>query len=407
MTTRHRPILPLLASLTLASAAFGALGCSSEEADVCHISIAAGEDAPSQIQAALIDAAPGSTICIGEGTYAFVTELSATKPNLRIKGAGSDKTILDFKNQDLGANGVTLTGDHVIVEDLWVKNTPGDGIRATAVKDVVFRRLKVSWDTPMSLENGAYALYPVQCEDVLIEECEITGSRDAGIYVGQSRNILVANNDVYGNVAGIEIENSSDAEVRDNHAHDNVGGILVFNLPGLPVKNGKRANVHHNLVENNNIPTFAEPGTTVADVPPGMGIMILASDHNEVHHNTIQGNKTIGTMIISYTDLVFPPWEDTGFDPFPQGNYVHDNMYSNNGTDPEGLIGILIQERPVPDIVWDGCVDQDVAPSDDLSNCAGGNGSAVVLDVALCGGDRVHNPPSMSCEQPSLPAQTP
>src|SRR5438552_2357932 len=83
--------------------------------------------------------------------------------------------------------------------------------------------------------------------------------------------------------ARIEIENSTDAEVAGNWAHDNVGGILVFNLPGLPVRDGKRANVHHNRVENNNLDSFADPAGIVALVPGGTGMILLASDSNEIH----------------------------------------------------------------------------------------------------------------------------
>ena len=41
-----------------------------------------------------------------------------------------------------------------------------------------------------------------------IEHCIAIGASDAGIYVGQSNNIIVRNCEVFQNVAGIEIENS-------------------------------------------------------------------------------------------------------------------------------------------------------------------------------------------------------
>ncbi len=71
---------------------------------------------------------------------------------------------------------------------------------------------------------------------MVIRNSRVTGASDAGIYVGQSTNILVEDNETYGNVAGIEIENSTGATVRDNHVHDNTAEILIFNLPGLPVE---------------------------------------------------------------------------------------------------------------------------------------------------------------------------
>src|SRR5690606_9987860 len=110
---------------------------------------------------------------------------------------------------------------------------------------------------------------------------------DAGIYVGQSRNIIVRNNRVEENVAGIEIENSTGADVYGNVATGNTGGILVFNLPGLPVF-GARTRVHDNLLEANNEPNFAPAGNIVATVPTGTGVFILANDQVEVFGNVLR-----------------------------------------------------------------------------------------------------------------------
>lgn len=114
-----------------------------------------------------------------------------------------------------------------------MKNTAGDAIRIDGSANVVFRRVVVRWDGEPSNANGAYGLYPVNSEGVLVEECEVFGASDAGIYVGQSKSILVRNNHVHGNVAGIEIENSVEADVYGNRATDNTAGILIFDLPDL------------------------------------------------------------------------------------------------------------------------------------------------------------------------------
>ena len=109
-------------------------------------------------------------------------------------------------------------------------------------------------------ENGAYGIYPVQCTNVLVEGSQVRGSSDAGIYVGQSKNIIVRNNKVWENVAGIEIENSFGADVYDNEATNNTGGILVFSLPEMPVKNGRDARVFRNKIHGNNHPNFGLEG---------------------------------------------------------------------------------------------------------------------------------------------------
>jgi parallel beta-helix repeat protein len=324
-------------------------------------------------------------VCLDAGTFTFKTELSIDVDDVTLRGAGRDQTILDFSAQDTGGNGMIVKGDRVTLEDFRVKNTPGDGIRGDSVEDIVYRRVWVSWDAVESLSNGAYGLYPVNSKGVTIDACIVNGARDAGIYVGQSTDILVKDSEAYGNVAGIEIENSTDAEVVNNHAHDNTGGILVFNLPGLPVKDGKRANVHHNLVENNNVPNFGDPGSTVGKVPSGLGLMILASDDNELHHNEVEGNASLGVVIVSYTNLLFPPVDDPEYDVFPQGNYVHDNTFDGNGESPDGLIEAAVSAAPVPAIAWDGCEDSAATDDGHLVNCVGDNGGAGYIDFNLCG----------------------
>ena len=54
----------------------------------------------------------------------------------------------------------------------------------TPYYDIIFRHLKTHWAGGPSPENGAYGLYPVQCKNVLIENCIAIAASDAGIYVG-------------------------------------------------------------------------------------------------------------------------------------------------------------------------------------------------------------------------------
>ncbi|MBK6512223.1 MAG: right-handed parallel beta-helix repeat-containing protein [Haliea sp.] len=120
-----------------------------------------------------------------------------------------------------------------------MENTSGDAIKVKDANGVTFRRVRVEWTNGPDENNGAYGLYPVGCRNVLIEDSEVRGASDAGVYVGQSENIIVRRNYVYENVAGIEIENSKFADVYENNTTGNTGGILVFDLPGPPVQGGE------------------------------------------------------------------------------------------------------------------------------------------------------------------------
>ncbi|MEZ4466611.1 MAG: parallel beta-helix domain-containing protein [bacterium] len=293
-------------------------------------------------------------VCLTEGTFALTNEVSLSVDDVTIRGAGADKTILDFSGQGVGANGIAITGDGCVVEDLQVKDTPGDGIRAQGVEGIVFRRVRVMWTAEQQSSNGAYGLYPVQASKVLVEDCVVSGASDAGIYVGQSTQILVRGSEAFGNVAGIEIENSSDAEVTGCHAHDNSGGILVFNLPELPVKNGMRTLVHGNTIENNNIPNFGKAGSVVSLVPGGSGAFLLACDHNEFRDNIVRGNSSAGLLLISYLPPLMGEYDDAEYDKYAESNYIHDNTFENNGTMPQGVL-VDIGLMAGPDILTDGC----------------------------------------------------
>jgi parallel beta-helix repeat protein len=387
---------------------FGA--CSDEDdSGPCDVTIAQSLDDQTNVQRALILIGEGQTLCIDAGEYSFTAELSLDVDDVTVRGAGMDETVLNFSGQEVGAgaNGIKVSSNGVTFEDLQVLDTPGDGIRVDDANDITFRRVWVSWTQAESLENGAYGLYPVGCENVIIEDCKVNGARDAGIYVGQSNEILVQRNEVWGNVAGIEIENSNESEVRDNHVHDNSSGILVFNLPGL-AQNGSRANVHTNLVESNNVPNFGVEGTIVAVVPGGTGVIVLACDDNEFHNNEIRGNRTAGVIIFSYFPGLFGVFDDENFDVNPQGNWFHDNTYADNGGAPIGTLHAILPDEvvpsPSPDILWDGCAPP--AEGSDSALCIQ-ESNVTYLNFDMCSG--FVNPSSdqapLDCSGETLPSR--
>jgi len=373
----------------------------------CTVELAPGDDDQTTVQTALIDASEGEVICFEAGTFTFNTELSLSVDNVTLRGAGLDDTVLDFSTQDVGANGVAILSNGVIMEDIQVFDTPGDGVRAQDVQDIIFRRMSVVWPDLHGSENGAYGLYPVGSNGVRIEDSVVTGARDAGIYVGQSETILVRGNEVYANVAGIEIENSKNAEVTDNNVHDNTGGVFVFNLPNLPVQDGQATKVHANTIINNNVDNFAEPGTVVAGVPRGVGLFIIAADRTEVHDNEITGNKTAGLLVLGFTELAFPGEvvdDPAAYDRYSDNTYIHHNVFSNNGDDPVGEVALRVVSRPVPSVVTDGC------PFDrDQKLCMFENGDAGFSDIDICGLflNQTEDIATVTCEGEVLPTIDP
>jgi parallel beta-helix repeat protein len=348
------PELPVVTTI------FDGTGAPASNANV--VKIAAAADAPKQAQTALINAKAGDVIEFGEGQFDFKSTLSLDVSHVTLKGQGADKTILSFKNlgPGTGGEGVLITSkDDVTLADLAIEDARGDGIKVNGTKRIIVRNVRAEWTGGPKETNGGYGIYPVNCTDVLIEGCKVAGASDAGIYVGQSNNIVVRRNTVEKNVAGIEIENSNKADVYENVATDNSGGILVFTMPDLPTKDGLACRVYGNKVLANNHDNFAPKGNIVASVPPGTGVMIMANDQVEVFDNTIERNQTTGLSIVSYL-LTERPLTDEKYDPYCEAIHVHDNRFAGNGTQPAGRIGEMLSKAlgsPLPDILYDGIVD--------------------------------------------------
>ncbi|HMO36303.1 MAG TPA: parallel beta-helix domain-containing protein, partial [Gemmatales bacterium] len=223
------------------------------------------------------------------------------------------------------------------------------------------------------------------------EECEAECASDAGIYVGQSEYVLIHGCKASRNVAGIEVENSTHVDVYDNVATNNTGGILVFDLPDLPKKNGNSVRVFRNKVFGNNHENFAPAGNIVATVPPGTGMMILATDLVECFNNEVKDNQTTGLAIISY-HLTQKPIQDKEYDPYPEGIFIHDNNFSNNGSNPSGELGKLLVNligKPMPDILYDGNVNPaklvDGKLPENLSVKLSNNGNATFANIQYNG----------------------
>lgn len=314
-----------------------------------------------QFQEKLILAKPGDVVSIPEGTFYLDGTITLAASGVTIRGAGMDKSILSFKGQTKGAEGLLVNGDNTLLEDFAVEDTAGDAIKANEVKDLVIRRVRVEWTNGPDEENGAYGLYPVQSENILIEHSVAIGASDAGIYVGQSKNIVVRHCRAEFNVAGIEIENSNYADVHNNVATNNTGGLLVFDLPNLPVQGGRSIRLFDNQVYANNTKNFAPEGNIVASVPPGTGVMVLANDEVEVFNNEIYQHGTFNVLVVSYF-LAQKAFDDDTFDPWPEAVYIHDNNIRDGGDSPSGLLLKALSLKfggDFPDIAWDGMVNPD------------------------------------------------
>ena len=356
--------------------------CASAKPNVIALDPKTAKEA--DVQKAFVSAKPGDVLQLGEGTFSFTNGLVLAANCVTVRGAGMDKTILDFSGQLAGSEGIY--GDHpkaFVLEALTVRDTKGNGVKVLGADGLTFRKVKTEWTGADATKHGAYGLYPVESKRVLIEDCVATGANDSGIYVGQSNMVVTRRNRAEQNVAGIEIENTFNADVYENVAIHNTAGILVFDLPGLPQLGGNHVRVFKNTIKDNNTKNFAAKGDIVSMVPAGVGFFVMANHDVEVFGNTFDGNTTAHSSVVSYyvTQLDI---KDAKYYPWPASVFLHDNTYLGGGDAPDtdhdlgALLAVNKDKFPggvSPQIIYDGILDPaKTTPADNpMQLCLKGN----------------------------------
>lgn len=295
------------------------------------------------IQEAVKSANPGDLIRVYPGTYSenvYIDKDDISLQGVIIKG---EWPILDGKHKINDA--FLYSGNGILIENFKIINYKGNGIMGQAGNNFIIRN---NW----IIDTGVYGIFPQFGKNGLIEHNVLSVIADAAIYVGMCDNIDVRHNEVFDSVAGIEIENSRHCLVENNYVHNNTGGLLAFITPGLPIKTAFDIIFRDNFVVNNNHPNFGAPGSTVASIPPGTGILIMAADDVIVENNIITGNKNTGITIV---DLATgdPKANDPNSEGNPDRVVILDNIMFGNGDDPTGEIKAIMLtqlETKGPDI---------------------------------------------------------
>ncbi|MCF6274724.1 MAG: right-handed parallel beta-helix repeat-containing protein [Robiginitomaculum sp.] len=345
-------ILLIGAALALLASCGGNDAPEMQETTIQIIEIAQGEGFAARLQTALITADADTTIVMPAGTYTFTDGLSLDVKGVTLRGAGEDKTFLDFSGQKGAGEGLLVTSADVTLRDFTIRDTAGDGIKSKGADNITYRDLTVEWTGEPDASNGAYGVYPVESSNVLVDGVTVRGASDAGIYVGQSSQIIVRNSLAEYNVAGIEIENSTFADVYKNTARHNAGGVLIFDLPNLPIMGGHSTRVFDNDIYDNNTKNFAPPGNIVATVPSGTGVIIMANENIHIFGNRFANNRTVQIVIGAYPN----EFDDAKYNPLPRNIVVRDNSYNGGGNDPQGMMTMLAAAMggKLPPVVWDG-----------------------------------------------------
>jgi parallel beta-helix repeat protein len=332
------------------------------------------------IQAAIDRAEPGTRIYVLAGTYReFADEtngLTIAKNGIRLIGQSTKKKRVVLENAGLQRNGIVVVPPmatdcmschasmappfellpgvepglpdpqpllyDIEVRGITIKGFANNGLFTERVDG--FRIVDVE-----SIDNSSYGIFPTLSTNGIVSHSRATGSHDSGIWVETSTNVRVTHNLVEDNVNGFEISNSDDILIAHNEARGNSVGVASLLLPDIfdDRPGAKRIDIRDNHIHDNNRENTARPGSILASVPKGIGILHLGVDDSLLANNRIERNEFVGIGVVDYCLAVATSPEFSCFvdptitpefllDSSATNNRVEGNILVDNGTNPPG-----------------------------------------------------------------------
>ncbi len=330
------------------------------------------------IRAAIAAASSGDRIVVLPGTYregaaGDLNALTITKSGLELVGASEDEqhpVVLenaggqgygvwvspansagpgpqsDGEHPPCGLDGSTLKG--FALHGFTVRGFANHGVHLACVDGFAITGNHAD-------QNGIYGLFPIVSRHGVVAGNVVTNTAtDAGIYVGQSDDVLLLGNDVHDNLLGLEVENSRRCAVIGNRAYGNTLGIFVDILPFLERSTQETTVVAHNRVHDNNRPNTANPGDLLSVLPAGLGILVAGGHGTSVFENQVRGNGFAGIAVASLClglALQGLPCTGLDIDPDPVDDRIVGNRLEGNGTVP---LADPFFDALRADLIWDG-----------------------------------------------------
>lgn len=282
------------------------------------------------IQDAVRRANAGDTILVEPGEYKETVYVD--KQNITLRGL-RDRDEYAVLNGEFELNdGLIASGHGVVIDGFKVKGYKGNAIMTQGANNFQIINNYV--------EGAFYGIFPQFGKNGLVKGNTVTGSEDAGIYVGMSDNVDVIDNVATGNVMGLEFENTRNALMADNLVYGNTAGIALTLVPGLPVKDASDIVIRDNIIKDNNLENFAPSSSIAAQVPKGVGILVVGPDRVTVENNIIENNGNAGLFTID--TVSFGLNVDPKVDPYSDQIRVMSNRWANNGSDMSGVLGGMV-----------------------------------------------------------------
>lgn len=253
------------------------------------------------IQDAVLAAQQRDLILVESGVYKEMVEIHET-PRLTIRGLDRNEVIIDGEFDRY--NGINITADGTVVENLTVRNCNANGAYWTNG----VQGYRGSYLT--AYNNKKYGIYSFSSQHGRFEHCYASGHDDAGFYIGESQpaNAVISDCVSEYNAMGYSGTNAGgDLVIRDSVWRNNMAGLVPNTLDsqaGAPqghVQGGIR--IENNEIHDNN--NMNAPAYALGYPIAGNGISVIGGTQNDIVDNEIYNQAKYGVTVMPMYDKSF------------------------------------------------------------------------------------------------------
>lgn len=266
------------------------------------------------IQQLIDKAQSGDVVLVEPGTYSG--NITILHDDITLRGQERNTVIIDGKFTQ--KNGITVSGDGDVVENLTVQAFTQDGISFNGKNSQAKKLERYGIAYVNAMNNGGHGISISSARNGTITETYSRANAGAGINIELCDKCKsdINNNNAEQNGIGMQVTNASDdIFVYENTFSNNRTGIHITTDPKAALAPESGATISSNTTSSNN----ADNAPTNTLNLFGYGIAITGGTNNSVQSNTSDSNNQVGIALLDRDGAL------------PSNNHVKSNNSRSNG----------------------------------------------------------------------------